>query len=113
MSAFQALQNALCAKTFESFNKLNPGRYQIVHFKLIKTRYGNRVVALIGRTYYYLPTFVSEQINTPKAIAELNTVHHEITYIGRDAAQNNRIMLKIDPIADENMDEDSGLDTVE
>lgn len=112
-SAFEALQNACSIKTFESFSKLTPGRYQIVHFKLIKTRYGKCVAVLIGRTYYYLPNYVSEQINSPKYIADLNTVRHEMIYMGRDASQNNRIMLKFDPIPDENMDADEGIDTVD
>lgn len=112
MSAFEALQNACSTKTFESFSKLTPGKYQIVHFKLIKTRYGKCVAVLIGRSYYWLPSYVAEQINTPKFIADLNTVRHEMNYLGRDAANKNRIMLTFDPIPDETMEFDSGIDVV-
>lgn len=112
MSAFEALQNACSSKSFESFSKLTPGRHQIVHFKLMKTRYGQRVAALIGRIYYYLPNYVSEQINTPKRISELNDSRYEMVYRGRDTLHKNRILLDFVPIPEENMDFDEGIDTV-
>lgn len=114
-SAFAALQNACSAKTFESISKLKPGKYRVASFKLLNTRYGLRVAVLIERVYYYLPNYVAEHVNTQKHIMELNSVTYEMNYLGKDASQKNRIILRFEPFHEDllNMElEDGGIDVV-
>ena len=114
MSAYRRLKSACCNTSFKTFDDLTPGKYTVNGFKLFKTRYGQRLAVQIGQTYLNLPNRFAEEITSQEHVNELNKARYTMNYLGKDKAQQNRIMLEFLMIAAEDrMDDDDVYDTVE
>jgi hypothetical protein len=112
MSAFKALQAACEPHVFKSLKELSPGEYEVEWFKLLPTKYGIRMIALLGTIYYFLPRSFSDSIKTQQQIDELNECRYKMKYFGKDPARNNRIMLEFTKINTVTNTEFVGIDTV-
>lgn len=113
-TAFDILKSACKTKTYKSFSQLTPGTYPVTLFKSIKTRYGVRFVVLIGTTFFYLPQNFSSELKS--YISELNKDRFELVYLGRDAHNQNRLLLEFNRTTvaaqQDDVDMDEGVDMV-
>lgn len=54
--------------------------YKIEQFKLIKTKFGERIIVLIQKKIYFLPARFARHIGEANDIEELNNVLYSLIY---------------------------------
>lgn len=97
MSALNTLKTACLKKPFASFKDLSPGDYIVNHFTFVETKHGKRVRIDLDNTYMYLPERFAASLSEA-AMENLNQSSKVMTYSGKDAADQNRLILDFNDI---------------
>lgn len=104
MSVFQALKSACKASTvFKNFDNIEIGAYNVVEFKFMVTRYGQKVVVVTEDFMCFLPDRIAKAIKSDEAIAELNSVPYIMKYNGKDTSRHNLVMLDFERAPQQNV----------
>lgn len=85
----EELKAACIPRSYQSFDKIQPGEYPVKRFSLVETRYGNRIKVELSDVYLLLP----ERFNTASTeekLAKLNSSPKMMIYSGKDLTNRNR-----------------------
>lgn len=92
MNALASLKAACTSTGFKSFKSIQPGEYIVTNFEKCKTDHGNRLRISIDNYYMYLPARFNDSL-TQDDIDDLNKSPKIMVYGGKDANQQNRLIL--------------------
>lgn len=94
-----ALESTMTFKKYVSFDNLPIGDYIIESFRLVTTKFGEKVRCEIGDKVVFLPKRCIEEMdgnaNIQLKMFELNRGKYWLLYRGKDVSQENRLMVEI------------------
>ncbi|DAC81321.1 hypothetical protein QKK82_gp03 [Mayetiola barley midge adintovirus] len=98
-SALNKLKTACIKKPFKSFKDLAVGEYIVNSFVVVETKnYGQRIRINLDEYYMYLPERFQQMLDAA-TIAELNGGPKVMIYSGKDATDQNRLILDFQDVA--------------
>lgn len=82
-STLDVINKACQPKEYISLDKISPNDYEVKGFKLIKTKYGDRIRAELDSKFVFLPT--REQEISEEMVDELNQKKIIMSYQGKNS----------------------------